>query len=250
MMMLASVMFAKAQNYAVLHVEDVESGLYHYCSPEFDGVIVYGNPYCPGSSWQADGINYYNVDSVVVDNQDYHEVFYSGCGLSRWYSLLFDPAITNPFAEPYIWMREGESVELYAPGDSVYWSTGEYTNGIVVTESGTYNVTITNACGSETYPIQVRKNVELFRATVDLETNLNKTTWQVTEEQAEYITEVKVYRDGLLVGTVPYEQGYYLDAIGSDNAARNYLWVCRSKARIVPSRVMRKAPSILPTSKT
>ena len=73
-----------------------------------------------------------------------------------------------------------------------------------------------------TFYFQVRNNIDIYRATVDLETNLNKTTWQVTDEQAEYITEVKVYRDGLLVGTAPYEQGYYLDAIGSDNAARNY----------------------------
>ena len=64
--------------------------------------------------------------------------------------------------------------------------------------------------------------MELYRATVDLETNLNKATWQVTTEQTEYISEVKVYRDGLLVGTAPYEDGYFLDAIGSDNAARNY----------------------------
>ena len=73
-----------------------------------------------------------------------------------------------------------------------------------------------------TFYFQVRNNVDIYRTTVDLETNLNKTTWQVTEEQAEYITDVKVYRDGLLVGIVPYEQGYFLDNIGSDNAARNY----------------------------
>ena len=33
---------------------------------------------------------------------------------------------------------------------------------------------------------------------------------------------MKVYRDGFFVGTAPYENGYFLDAIGSDNAARNY----------------------------
>ena len=77
-------------------------------------------------------------------------------------------------------------------------------------------------CSSETFSIEVRDNVELYRATVDLETNLNKTTWQTTPGQAEYISEVKVYRDGLLVGIAPYQDGYFLDAIGSDNAARNY----------------------------
>ena len=233
---LACSLLAQAQNYAVLHVEDVESGLYHYCSPEFDGVIVYGNPYCPSSSWQVDEVHYYNVDSVVVDNLDYHSVSYSGCGLARSYAFLFDPAITNPFAEPYIWMREGESVELYAPGDSVYWSTGEYTNGIVVTESGTYNVTITNACGSETYPIQVRKNVELFRATTELEHNRNQATWQTTPEQAEYVQEVNVYRNNQLVATVPYTDGVFTDNIGSADAPWQYHLVAVSNGEECPLR--------------
>ncbi len=219
---LACSLLVQAQNYAVIHVEETEDGLYHYCSPEFAGVIVYGNPYCPSSSWQADGINYYNVDSVVVDNQDYHEVFYSGCGLARSYAFLFDPAITNPFAEPYTWMREGESVELYAPGDSVYWSTGEYTNGITVTEPGTYNVTITNACGSETFSVEVRNNVEIYRSGVDPATNKNRVLWQTTPEQATYVSSVKVERDGMIVGTVPYTDGEFLDNIGSENAARVY----------------------------
>jgi hypothetical protein len=70
--------------------------------------------------------------------------------------------------------------------------------------------------------VEVRDNVELYRATVDLETNLNKVTWQTNESQAEYISQVKVYRDGFFVGTAPCENGYFLDAIGSNNAARNY----------------------------
>ena len=68
----------------------------------------------------------------------------------------------------------------------------------------------------------VKESAEIYRATVDLETKLNKVTWQVTPEQAEYISEVRVERDGMVVGTAPYEQGYFLDNIGSENAARNY----------------------------
>lgn len=93
---------------------------------------------------------------------------------------------------------------------------------IDVTESGVYMCEISDMCATATRTFIVKDNVEVYRATVDLETNLNKTTWQVTEAQAEYISEVKVYRDGLLVGTAPYQDGYFLDAIGSDNAARNY----------------------------
>ena len=102
------------------------------------------------------------------------------------------------------------------------WSTGETTPIIEVTEPGIYSVTLTNECGPVTYSVEVRDNVELYRATVDLRTNKNKVTWLATPEQAEYITEVKVYRDGNLVGTAPYANGYFLDAIGSDAAARTY----------------------------
>ena len=221
---LACSLLAQAQNYATLSVEENENGMYYYCSAEVDGVIVYGNPDCAYTSWHVDGVSYHNVDSVVVvfDNQDYHFVQYEGCGLTRGYDLLFDPVITNPFSEPYTWMRTGESLELYAPGDSVYWSTGEYTNGIVVTEPGTYSVTNTNACGSETFPIQVRNNVEIYRSGVDPATNKNRVLWQTTPEQAAYVSSVKVERDGMVVGTVPYLDGQFLDNIGSENAARVY----------------------------
>ena len=79
-----------------------------------------------------------------------------------------------------------------------------------------------NDCGEISDTINVYYSEGVYRATVDLETNLNKVTWLTTPKQTEYISEVKVYRDGMLVGTVPYEQGYFLDNIGSDNAARNY----------------------------
>ena len=136
-----------------------------------------------------------------------------------------------PFSDSFIWKRTGDEIYIGVDQSFYYyniydfiWSNGYTSTWINVTEPGVYSVTITDraGCANETYSIQVRDNVELYRATVDLETNLNKTTWQVTEAQAEYIGEVKVYRDGLLVGTAPYEQGYFMDAIGSDNAARNY----------------------------
>ena len=133
--------------------------------------------------------------------------------------------LSNVWSPSYIWKRYGTSTILQAPygNDLQYqWSTDSTEEEIVVTDPGTYWVSIYNDCGEMTDTIQVRNNVELYRSTVDLETNRNKATWQVTAEQAEYISEVKVYRDGLLVGTVPYEDGFFLDNIGSDNAARNY----------------------------
>lgn len=102
------------------------------------------------------------------------------------------------------------------------WSTGETENEITVTEPGTYSVTITDACGSETFPVEVRNNVEITLATCDLESNLNMVTWQTTPEQAEYVSQVEIKRDGMVVGTVPYTDGQFIDNIGSDAASRTY----------------------------
>ena len=118
---------------------------------------------------------------------------------------------------------EADSVEWYLGWYNYQWNTGETTPTIDVIESGTYTCTINDMCGGPSVrTFIVKDNVELYRATVDLETKLNKVTWQTTPEQAEYVSEVKVERDGMVVGTAPYEQGYFLDNIGSENAARNY----------------------------
>ena len=82
---------------------------------------------------------------------------------------------------------------------------------------------MTNDCGSATYSIEVRDNVELYRATCDLVTNKNQLTWQVTEAQAQYISAVKVYRNSTeLVATVPYTDGAFTDNIGSEATQWQY----------------------------
>jgi hypothetical protein len=170
----------------------------------------------------------------------------TGGSASDFFVMFISSLIKTPFLNSCVWKQVNESMQIttYNEEDIYYsywngyeylaevgggfmfsWSTGETERSITVNEPGIYSLQITDligCAGDTTFYIQVRDNVELYRATVDLETNLNKATWQVTEEQAEYISEVKVYRDGLLVGTAPYEDGYFLDAIGSDNAARNY----------------------------
>ena len=53
-------------------------------------------------------------------------------------------------------------------------------------------------------------------------TNKNKVRWNTTPEQAQYVSSVKIERDGMVVGSVPYADGEFLDNIGSENAARVY----------------------------
>lgn len=233
--LLACALLAQAQDYAVLHVGQDPSDEYHYCATEFGGVTIYA-PNCGGYGWTiyyGDGTyeHIYNQSPISFDNTHYWvRVIYEGCGLGWYYDVFFHAPIDQPVFSNHIeWMRQGESLTLSVDQDVFYdyecrWSNGDVGFSTEVTQGGVYGVTLTSLYGCDTITDykEVCENVELYRATVDLETNLNKVTWQVTPEQAEYISEVKAYRDGLLVGAAPYEQGYYLDAIGSDNAARNY----------------------------
>ena len=103
-----------------------------------------------------------------------------------------------------------------------HWSTGETTPTIEVTAPGTYTCDISDQCATATRTFIVRDNVEVELATSDLETNLNMVTWPTTPAQAEYVSQVEIKRDGLLVGTAPYTDGQFIDNIGSDAASRTY----------------------------
>ncbi|MBR5082302.1 MAG: T9SS type A sorting domain-containing protein [Bacteroidales bacterium] len=172
------------------------------------------------------------MDSIIIHNPHepmMYDVQYDGCENNTVVGgIVIDVLPINPFVEPIIWTRQNdsESVTLNADPNGLelnyQWSTGDTTQTIEVSEPGIYSVTIINDCGSATYSVEIRDNVELYRATVDLQTNKNKVIWLVTPEQAQYITSVKIYRDNIPVDTAPYTNGYFLDAIGSDAAARNY----------------------------
>ena len=228
---LVTVFVANAQNYAEFYVTNIADGEEIYlCDNEFDGAIIYGRTECEQNQWQVNG-EYIYADYITINHSenDCFGITHLACGQIKAFGMYFvNSQINNPFTEPIIWKRQGESVTLTAGiqgGEYTFlWSNGATSPEIQVTQPGIYYVTLTSVfgCGSETFSVEVRDNVELYRATVDLETNLNKTTWQTTPGQAEYISEVKVYRDGMLVGTALYQDGYFLDAIGSDNAARNY----------------------------
>lgn len=242
---LMSMVFVNAQNYEVLHVADylnMQEQYFYYCETEVGGVVVYGMENCPYKGWRINGESYCDYcDSIIVtseyaDPNGQVETYYYGCGNSALLLINFVTSnMQNPFAEPFVWKRTGESVTLHAPGN-VLWSTGETTNEITVTEPGTYSVTITDACGSETYSIEVRDNVELFRATTELEHNRNQATWQTTPEQAEYVQEVNVYRNNQLVATVPYTDGVFTDNIGSADAPWQYHLVAVSNGEECPLR--------------
>ena len=223
MMVLASTV-SFAQNYDTLYIVDHNGETRWYCTDSNDGIIVYGRPECPQNEFAVNGELFYEDFVVIINNGEPQNVMVLLTACANSYGCVINyttSTITNPFAEPYIWKRTGESTQLYAPGN-VVWSTGETEHEITVTEPGTYSVTITDACGSQTFSVEVRDNVEIYRSGVDPATNKNRVLWQTTSEQAEYISNVKVERDGMVVGTVPYTDGQFLDNIGSENAARIY----------------------------
>ena len=146
-----------------------------------------------------------------------------GCEVGEIHiNVRFQTAPSKPFDGAIAWKRPGETVTLSAGNNYGLWSNGETSNSIEVSLPGIYTITLSNSCGDFEYPIEVRDNVEIYRATCDLVTNKNQVTWLATPEQSEYITSVKVYRNNELVGTAPYTDGIFTDNIGSENTQWQY----------------------------
>lgn len=224
--------------YKILHVEDIEDAqAYGYCMNDEHllGAIVYGEAGCPEGTWEWEvegGTVSQTGDSfIIADNHttQFWNLTYHGCSEEKsFHLLLLVPNEINFFKEPYVWKRQGGSVSLAAVDDEIYawgdfncvWSTGETTNHIEATEAGNYSVIINAYCCSDTCSIEVRDNVEIDQATIDLKTGRTKVTWKVTPEQAEYIDKVKVVKNGSAY-SASYTQGYYLFS-GVDGTPQNY----------------------------
>jgi len=224
---------ASAQNYLRINITEIQDWQeLEFCANEYDSVVIEKEPDCNMVGWLVtlNGQSYeYSTNEISLvpsQNDMSYWVRYYGNGTisSRefWvkFSTFQDP---EPWAQDRLWIRPGEEVWLQAWGGYNYqWSNGSTDDHIVVTEDGTYWVHIYNNCGELWDTIQVCKSVEIYRAGVDPATNKNRVLWQTTPEQAAYISNVKVERDGMVVGTVPYLDGQFLDNIGSENAARIY----------------------------
>ena len=188
---------------------------------------------CEDFYWSLNGQIIENVTPLIINPVEGRKTiqYYSGPSCDNFYHVFHirykNAPIPNPFTMT-VWGLPDEITTLHAMGvDSLgnydcQWQNGPSGNDYDVVAPGIYPVTISSPCGTTTRTFIRYDKVEIYRATIDLETNLNKVTWPIISGQDEYISEVKAYRDGLLVGTVPYEQGYFMDNIGSDNAARNY----------------------------
>lgn len=229
-----------AQNALELNIEDYPTmHAYVVClSDNYQQAVVhaqngcnefYWEVYQPNGSW-----NNYSDDPLVINignylDEDAVEIVYYGCSnMVKHLFLVFHESHIPASSTQIVWKRQGETTILDAPlcDWCIYqWPNGETTPSVEVLEQGTYPCIISDegSCGNPaTINFIVRDNVEIYRSGVDPMTNKNKVRWNTTPEQAQYVSSVKIERDGMVVGSVPYADGEFLDNIGSENAARVY----------------------------
>ena len=231
-MMVGSLALTHAQDTIVLHIEDLPQEI-ELCIDNHQTVLVYAPTDCNDWYFRVDAYPYSMVSPIVItcpSQQHYYWVEYSGCDFYHDFYVNYYESVTPTSYTKNVLKRQGIATTIYPmEGDSInwfwfQWSTGETTPTIDVVEPGIYTCEIEDEyhCSSATRTFIVRDNVEISLATTDLESNLNMVTWQTTPEQAAYMSQVKVIRDGMVVGTAPYEDSQFIDNIGSDAASRTY----------------------------
>lgn len=232
MVLFCNIIVANAQrNDTVLYVENIENGSEFIFCKNHTRALVYPQPECESFYWEGSPFGGSNANPLILDPDvaTFFSVTYIGCDLLTHFAVIFgESSVPGPTLKA-LWKRQDYTETLEAVGiDSLnwfnyQWNTGETTGTINVTEPGTYICEISDLCGTVTRTFIVKDNVEIYRATCDLRSNLNKVTWLTTPEQAEYIREVKIYRNTYqLVATVPYTDGSFTDDIGSDATQWQY----------------------------
>ena len=228
---IAFGMIANAQqNYVRINIADIESWeTLEYCKgTDADGVIIEKEANCSNPLWGVmyDGQSYqYHDDTIVIQFVGLTVVEYYGCVIDDmpFYVELNNSQIAQPWTQDHIWKRAGDAVTLTAPyGDGVLhykWSTGSTARTITVTQPGTYWLRQWDNCGERTDTIRVLDNVEIYRTTTDLRSNLNMVTWHTG---LDYFESVNIYRNNQLVATVPYADGQFVDDIGSEATQWQY----------------------------
>lgn len=157
---------------------------------------------------------------------------YYGCDISyKRVDFGFLHSVLPNDTTMVVWKRQNETGHLEAPsvGFDQHWSTGEDGMSIDPTETGTYTCSFSDYCGTAVWTYIVRDNVELYRATTNLRSNLNEVTWKTSEEQADYISSVKIFRNNQLIATAPYADGIFTDNIGSESTQWQYHLVAVDK---------------------
>ena len=232
MLLVAGVTQLRAEDTIVDVTQCYNGQVIEICHNRFDRVLVQIPEGC--NSYHFWVHNQEHTENPVILDSNENNIFiceFIGCGITPAINFGFafiEPNVPNETTAE-LWKHQGYPIPLESIGaDSLemydfHWSTGETTPTIEVTEPGIYTCSISDQCATAIRTFIVRDNVELYRATCDLRSNLNQVTWLTTPEQAEYIREVKVYRNTYqLVATVPYLDGSFTDNIGSESTQWQY----------------------------
>lgn len=238
--MMTFCTFVHAQSYEQLDITQIESGsTLEYCANQVDSIRINQVGNCENNaSWLVFDEYIGNVffegsaDHVTITPEmcSTIEINYSDCNFSRWFIISFFSFenVPEPWTESTKWLTLGQTLELdayYSPALNYVWQDNSTDWRYFVTgpeKSGMIWVRMYNDCGFVSDTINVYYNTEPATVTVDPNTNKNLVVWEITPEQAEYISYVIINRDGVDMATVPYTDGQYLDNIGSDLAARVY----------------------------
>ena len=233
LLVLAGITQAKAQNDTVFYVTDIVNYSQSYvivCSNKYDRALIYAEPNCNGFKWFVNGEEHYENPLIITPTENVYIEYFGGCNIEElWFALGYSSTNVPASSTRNMWKHQDEPILIEAIGsDSIYMYTyywphsNETTATVEVSNSGSYQCYISDQCGTAIRTFNVKDNVEIMSASVDPVTNKNLVTWEVTPEQAEYISNVIINRDGVDMATVPYTDGQYLDNIGSDLAARVY----------------------------
>ena len=238
MMLLSSFALAQAQNDLIINIDDAQDH-YELCVDHYDRIVAYPEEGCNSFYWRINGGSYNYDNPLIIVIADYLSQYpygmsfrYFGCDISyKCVGFEFCHSVLPNDTTMVVWKRQNEAAHLEAPaiGFDQQWSTGEQAMSIEATEDGTYTCTFADYCGTATWTYIVYSNVELYRASVNLRSNLNEVTWKTTDEQSEYISDVKIYRNNQHVATVPYADGRFTDEIGSESTQWQYHLVAVDK---------------------
>ena len=225
-----------------LNITQIEEGSsVSYCESLYDSISFSKDPNCnnPGIHWRVTynpgftTFDYYTDNITIPFNNTYEiaQIEYWGCDVDDMWFIVCPLSFENvpePWTEDTRWFALGETLELevnYSPTLNYLWPDGSTDWHYIIDgpeKSGKVWVRMYNECGFVSDTINVYYNPEPATVTVDPSTNKNLVVWEITPEQAEYISNVIINRDGVDMATVPYTEGQYMDNIGSDLAARVY----------------------------
>ena len=234
MMMVYGLMSAFAQDSIVLYIANYPQDM-DLCLDNHETVVIYARENCNDFWWHGQGFSESWTSPLIINWQlglNFRIFYDDSCndGFSHDFRIHYRESEAPNACTRTEWKRQAEEYTLEAIDiDSIpywynyLWSTGETTRTINVVEPGTYTCEISDLCSSSIRTFIVKDNVEIYRATTDLRNNLNQVTWEVNVAQAEYISQVKVYRNTYqLVATLPYTDGIFTDDIGSESTQWQY----------------------------